>query len=69
MQGFIGLLYLLGRHIAAMGVQLLYHALDGILHQLLFVDAVNIEIIDSHLGNLQLAQGGFRSQADGHLSM
>ena len=51
-----------------MGVQFFYHAPDTVLHQFLFVNTVNIQVVDGHLGYLQFAQGGVGSQIDAHLS-
>ena len=49
-------LCLFGSGISGVWVQLLEHAADGVLYELLLVDLVYIKGLDGHLGNRELAQ-------------
>ena len=46
-QRLIEFFYLLGGRIAGMGIEFVEHALDGILHQFLFVNTIHIKVGDS----------------------
>ena len=54
LQGLVHRLGLLSGAIGGMGVELLYHAANGIFDKLVFVDGVNIQIRNRHLRHLQL---------------
>ena len=52
LQRFIGFLHLFGSKVTAMRIQLFYHASDAVLHQFLFVNTIDVQVVDSHFGNL-----------------
>ena len=52
LQGFVGCFYLLGGKVAAVGVQFFQHTPNAVFYQFLFVNAVDIEVVDGHFGNL-----------------
>jgi len=60
-------LHLLGRGIRRMRVELGYHAAYAVLDELLLVHAVNVEGVDGHLGNVELAQGAVVAYVYAHL--
>lgn len=39
-----------------MRVEFFKHSADGIFHELFLVDGIHVEVIDGHLGNLELAE-------------
>ena len=51
-QRFVHLLHLLGIGVGGVGVELLQHAPDGVLHELGLVDGVDIEVVGGNFGNL-----------------
>ena len=67
LQGLIGFLNLLSRQIGGVRVQFLYHATNAVLNEFILVDRIDIEIGNSHFGNLQFSQGRVLTHADGHL--
>ena len=57
-QGLAEIFHLLWGEITGMGIELVEHATDGILHQFPFIDTIHIEITDGNLGILQFAHRG-----------
>ena len=69
LQGLIEGFHLLGCGVRRVGIKLLYHSSDGILHQFLAIHAIHIELLCGHNGNgkfLQFSLSYFRITALSH---
>ena len=68
-QGLRHFLGLLLGGIRGVGIELLEHSPDGILHELVLVDGVNIEVVHGHLRYLQLVDWTVGIEVQAHLGI